>query len=230
VLGCTDRYFIILSALGRGHSRLASPGRLLVQLGWGLLNGNTPAGLSFPPNLAFRFHLVSLWQIENGKSIFTYAFKGYRLYSRIPTALPKTLFYHPWTKSVRTDSEQLGQQPRDIRAWYRRSQWVKWVNPSAWWCNWATMFGGEGGYIITGTWPSRLGESAIRDSNIYSWVLQNSDTRITALARRGPAAVLNYRPVLSSVQRGRPHKNKPANDSNTSLVIGPRYVPDTKTD
>jgi hypothetical protein len=46
--------------------------------------------------------------------------------------------------------------------------------------NWATLFLGDRN---TGTWPTRLGESQIWDGKIWSWVLRDSDLRITALAR-----------------------------------------------
>jgi hypothetical protein len=52
--------------------------------------------------------------------------------------------------------------------------------PSAWGHNRATMFLRD---INTGTWPSRLGESRIWDSKIWSWIPRDSDLRMTALAR-----------------------------------------------
>jgi hypothetical protein len=39
------------------------------------------------------------------------------------------------------------------------------------------------GYINTGTWPSRLGESGIWERKIWSWVLRDWDLTMTALAR-----------------------------------------------
>jgi hypothetical protein len=52
--------------------------------------------------------------------------------------------------------------------------------PSAWGYKWVTLFLGD---INTGTWPSRLGESRIWDSKLWSWVPRASDPRLTALAR-----------------------------------------------
>jgi hypothetical protein len=46
--------------------------------------------------------------------------------------------------------------------------------------NWATLFLGD---INTGTWSSRLGESRIWDSKIWSRIPRDSDPRMTALAR-----------------------------------------------
>jgi hypothetical protein len=45
------------------------------------------------------------------------------------------------------------------------------------------------GYINTGTWPSRLGESRIWERKIWSWIPQDWDLRW--LRWRSPAAVLN---------------------------------------
>jgi hypothetical protein len=45
--------------------------------------------------------------------------------------------------------------------------------------NWATLFLGD---INKRTWPSRLGESPMRQQ-IWSWVLRDLDPRVTALAR-----------------------------------------------
>jgi hypothetical protein len=53
-------------------------------------------------------------------------------------------------------------------------------DPNAWVFNWATLFLGD---VNTGTWPSRLRESRIWDSKIWSWILRDSDLRMTALAR-----------------------------------------------
>jgi hypothetical protein len=46
--------------------------------------------------------------------------------------------------------------------------------------NWATLFLRD---INMGIWPSMLGQSKIRDSKILSWVLWDSDPRMSALAR-----------------------------------------------
>jgi hypothetical protein len=54
--------------------------------------------------------------------------------------------------------------------------------------------------------------------------------RIT-LRLRGPAAILSYRPVLSS-ERKLPHQQAHSSHStrNINLAMGPRWVPDIKTD
>jgi hypothetical protein len=52
--------------------------------------------------------------------------------------------------------------------------------PSAWGHDWATLFLGD---VNTGTWSSRLGESQIWDSKIWSRVPRDSNQRIIALAR-----------------------------------------------
>jgi hypothetical protein len=46
--------------------------------------------------------------------------------------------------------------------------------------SWATLFPGD---VNTGTWPSRLGEPGIWEIEIWSWVPQDSDRRMTVLAR-----------------------------------------------
>jgi hypothetical protein len=60
------------------------------------------------------------------------------------------------------------------------------MEPSARGYNWAILFLED---INTGTWPSRLGESRMR---------QDFDSRVTALARPRSNSTVNYRPVLSS--------------------------------
>jgi hypothetical protein len=65
--------------------------------------------------------------------------------------------------------------------------------PSAWGYNWATLLLGD---LNTGTWPSRLGESRIWDSKIWSRVPQESNPWMTVLEK--PAAIVHYRPILLS--------------------------------
>jgi hypothetical protein len=67
------------------------------------------------------------------------------------------------------------------------------MEPSAWGYNRVTLLLGD---INTGNWPSRLGESRISDSKIWSRIPRYSNLRMTALAR--PAAIVNDRPSLSS--------------------------------
>jgi hypothetical protein len=50
--------------------------------------------------------------------------------------------------------------------------------------------------INTGTWSSRLRESRIWDSKMWSWVPRDSNPRMTALAKS--TAIVNDRPILSS--------------------------------
>jgi hypothetical protein len=52
------------------------------------------------------------------------------------------------------------------------------------------------GDVNTGTWSSRLGESRILSSEIWSRIPQESDLGMTAL--RGPAAIVNDGLILSS--------------------------------
>jgi hypothetical protein len=54
------------------------------------------------------------------------------------------------------------------------------TEPSVWGWNRAALFLGD---INTGTWPYRLGESRIWNIKIRSWVLRDSDPRMTALTR-----------------------------------------------
>jgi hypothetical protein len=87
--------------------------------------------------------------------------------------------------------------------------------PSAWEYNWATLFPD---YINTGTWPSRLGESRIWDSRIWSWVPRDSDSRLTAW--RWLAAILNDRPIFSSERMLRKnHERKGAVEKILLVVI-----------
>jgi hypothetical protein len=70
---------------------------------------------------------------------------------------------------------------------------VRHLNSCAWGYNQTNMFLGD---INTGTWPSRLVESRIWHSKMWSWVPRDSDLRMTALAR--PAAIVNNRRILLS--------------------------------
>jgi hypothetical protein len=73
-----------------------------------------------------------------------------------------------------------------------------WPNrePSDWSYNQATLFLED---INTGTWPSRLGESRIWDSKIWSWVPRDSGLRMTALARTGIKSKRQTHPVVTDV-------------------------------
>jgi hypothetical protein len=51
---------------------------------------------------------------------------------------------------------------------------------SPWGCKWATVFLGE---INMGTWPSRFGESQMKEKNMVVSFLWALDPRATALAR-----------------------------------------------
>jgi hypothetical protein len=53
-------------------------------------------------------------------------------------------------------------------------------NPVPWGYNGATLFLGD---INSGTWSSRLGESQIWESKMWSWVPWDSDLRMTALEK-----------------------------------------------
>jgi hypothetical protein len=67
----------------------------------------------------------------------------------------------------------------------------------------------------------RKGESRIWESKIWSRVLRDSEPR---MRWRGPTAVVNDRPVLSS-ERERPASTNPhLSDSNINLVLSPRWV------
>jgi hypothetical protein len=73
-------------------------------------------------------------------------------------------------------------------------------NPAPGGYNWATLFLG---YINTGIWPSRLGESRIWDSKMWSWVPRNSDPRMTALTTASSSYKWQIRPL---VREGSPHQ------------------------
>jgi hypothetical protein len=60
-------------------------------------------------------------------------------------------------------------------------------------CNWATLFLGD---INKGTWPSNLGESEISDNKIWSWVLQESDPRMSVLERPSNSYKLQTHPLI----------------------------------
>jgi hypothetical protein len=89
-----------------------------------------------------------------------------------------------------------------------------------WGYNWTTLFLWD---INTATWPSRLGESRIWDSKIWSWVPQESDLRMTALARTNCNCKLQTCPLVRE-------SNKPATDSNKNLLVSPRWVHFSKID
>jgi hypothetical protein len=59
--------------------------------------------------------------------------------------------------------------------------------------NWATLFLGD---IRTGTLSSRLGESRIWGSNMWSWVLRDSDLRMNALARTSSNCKRQIHPLI----------------------------------
>jgi hypothetical protein len=67
-------------------------------------------------------------------------------------------------------------------------------------CDKATLFVV---YINTGIWPSRLGESRIWDSKIWSWVPRDSDPRMTVLARTSSGYKRQTRPLI---REGPPHQ------------------------
>jgi hypothetical protein len=66
--------------------------------------------------------------------------------------------------------------------------------------NWATLFLWD---RYSGTWPSRLGESRIWDSKIWSRVPRDSDPRMTALARSSSNC---KRQTRSLVRESAPHQ------------------------
>jgi hypothetical protein len=94
---------------------------------------------------------------------------------------------------------------------------------------WNSVPGGITGppcsYINTGTWPSRLGESRIRDSKVWSWVSQDSDPRMTVLARPSTNCKRQTCPL---VREGATHQQ--TRNTNKNLVLGPRWELGTKTD
>jgi hypothetical protein len=82
---------------------------------------------------------------------------------------------------------------------YTENVWHVWEKPSAWGYDWAIL-----GDINTGTWPSRLDGFQIWDRKIRS----RGTTRTREWLRwRGPAVIINGRPVLSS--ESAPNINKP---------------------
>jgi hypothetical protein len=90
------------------------------------------------------------------------------------------------------------------RAGYKRKKTFSSARrPSAWAYNRATPFLGD---INIGTLSSRLGESQIWDSKIWSWAPRDSDLKMTALPKT--AAIVNDRPFLSSERA--PQINKAA--------------------
>jgi hypothetical protein len=58
---------------------------------------------------------------------------------------------------------------------------------------WPTLFIGD---INTWTWPSRLGESRIRDRKIWSRVPRDSDPRMTVLAKSSSNCKRQTRPLV----------------------------------
>jgi hypothetical protein len=77
-----------------------------------------------------------------------------------------------------------------------------------------------------GTWPPRLGES--QELGRLNMVFSPAGLRW-----RGPAATVNYRPVLSSERAYKitnPQLSKENFKEKEKLVAGPRWVPDTKMD
>jgi hypothetical protein len=78
-----------------------------------------------------------------------------------------------------------------------------------------------------GTWPSRLREYGIWDTEILSWVPQDSEPRITTLARASSVCKAQTRRLF----KGRPTSTNPQlSDGNKNLVLGSRWVFDTITD
>jgi hypothetical protein len=68
-------------------------------------------------------------------------------------------------------------------------------NQDHWGYNGTTLFLGYI-YIYMRTWPSRLGESRIRDSEMWSWVPQDADLRMTALATTSSNCKRQIRPLV----------------------------------
>jgi hypothetical protein len=61
---------------------------------------------------------------------------------------------------------------------------------------------------------------------------RNFDPRVTALAKDRSNCTVNYRPVLSSergLQNNKTSLSKENLKEKEKLVVGPRWVPDTKT-
>jgi hypothetical protein len=116
----------------------------------------------------------------------------------------------------------------DLRLYHESEQDKKLIcwKPSAWGCNWATLFLGE---INTGTWPSMLGESQIWDNNIWSRALLHLDSRKTALGRPSRNCKLQNHPLI---REGAPHQqtHNCLTIIKRKLVTGPKWVHDTKID
>jgi hypothetical protein len=101
------------------------------------------------------------------------------------------------------------------------------VWPNAKGYNWTTLFLGE---INTGAWPSVLASLKNRDNKISSRVPWEPDLRKAALAMSRKSWKLQTR-IL--VRGGAPHKqicNCLKIIKGKKLVVGPRWVLDTKTE
>jgi hypothetical protein len=72
--------------------------------------------------------------------------------------------------------------------------------PSTWGYNWAPLYWGD---INTGSWLSRLVESRIWGSKIWSWVPWDLDSRMTALARASSNCKWQ---TCSLIREGAPHQ------------------------
>jgi hypothetical protein len=110
-----------------------------------------------------------------------------------------------------------------------------WLYKPYWCCsargyNWATLFLGD---INTGTWPSRLGESQMRQVKCG---LEFCGTLTKEwLLWQGPEAIIQKITDPSSRQRGcykitNPQLFQENFKEKVKLVAGPRWAPDTKTD
>jgi hypothetical protein len=89
----------------------------------------------------------------------------------------------------------------------------------------------SGGYKYGGLALQVRGVSRIGTLK-YGLESRETQTRVR-LRWRGPAATVNYRPVLSSeraLQSNKPATSKENFKEKEKLVAGPRWVPDTKTD
>jgi hypothetical protein len=96
--------------------------------------------------------------------------------------------------------------------------------PSAWGYNRATLFLGD---INTETWPSRLGQSRIWVSKIWSRIPWDSDPRMIVLARTSSNC---KRQTCSLVRESAPHQQTCTCLTNKNLVVSPRWMLVTKTD
>jgi hypothetical protein len=101
-----------------------------------------------------------------------------------------------WVPRVEAGSNTSTVALRVVGGDEKGTQW----KPSAWGYNWVTLFLGD---INTGTWPSRLGESRIWDSKIWSRVPRDSDQRMIALARTSSNC---KRQTRSLVRENAPHQ------------------------